>query len=267
MKIISISTICAVFILLTTCSDGLLDISPVLDNRWDPENPAYTGLPAIPADGLIAEYLFNGNANDTSGNGKHCTGTEGAYMTDRLGNLNSAISFDGTDDYLVVADTDIGKFIVNGSSTVSFWFKSAIGNGTIFGHSTYYNDYGWKLCTASNGDDLEFSDDEYSTEVDFGSYDDVTDGNWHHIILMNTGFVITFYIDGSIENVSYDTNDIAYGAADTLYFFIGARYTNRDYDADVLGRFFTGVMDDIRVYNRNLTEDEMLALLLEGNAE
>ena len=50
----------------------------------------------VPADGLVAYYPFNGNANDESGNGNHGT-VNGAILTsDRDGNENSSYLFDNS---------------------------------------------------------------------------------------------------------------------------------------------------------------------------
>ena len=57
-------------------------------------------------DGLVAYYPFNGNANDESGNGNDGS-VNGATLTeDRFDNENSAYSFDGVNDYIVVNDSD-----------------------------------------------------------------------------------------------------------------------------------------------------------------
>jgi hypothetical protein len=52
--------------------------------------------------GLVAQYYFNGNANDTSGNGHNGTVYGATPTTDRFGNPNSAFHFDGIDDYVGV---------------------------------------------------------------------------------------------------------------------------------------------------------------------
>jgi len=57
----------------------------------------------ITRDGLVAEYLFNGNADDTSGNGFHGVVQGATPAADRLGNPNSACAFDGMDDWIVVS--------------------------------------------------------------------------------------------------------------------------------------------------------------------
>lgn len=263
MKKIIAAIMVAFIVILGSCSEGLWQIRPSFDNRYDPENPDYS-IPEIPTDGLIAEYLFSGNPNDSSGYGYNLTGTAGTYVADRLGNGDSALGFDGT--YLIGPDSSIGKFRANGSETISFWFKSAVKNGTIFGHSSFYDNYGWKLCTALYTDDLEFSSDRLSDEVSIGSL--AADGEWHHVLLMNDGSFINFYLDGNDQSQRFQVAEIEYSLnQDELYFFIGARHTNWVGETPTIGRFFTGVLDDIRIYNRNLTEDEILALVLEGVIE
>ncbi|MBF0232848.1 MAG: hypothetical protein HQK65_07400 [Desulfamplus sp.] len=56
----------------------------------------------VPRDGLVAEYLFGGNANDSSGNGNHGAVNGATLTTDRFGNSNSAYNFDGVNDYCIV---------------------------------------------------------------------------------------------------------------------------------------------------------------------
>ena len=56
-------------------------------------------------DGLMAYYPFTGNANDSSGNENHGTVNGATLTTDRLGNANSAYSFDGEDDYIKVPNS------------------------------------------------------------------------------------------------------------------------------------------------------------------
>jgi hypothetical protein len=53
--------------------------------------------------GLVAQYLFDGNANDSSGNGHNSTVNGATLAADRFGNPNSAYNFDGADDYIRIA--------------------------------------------------------------------------------------------------------------------------------------------------------------------
>ena len=56
----------------------------------------------ITRDKLVAEYLFNGNADDTSGNGFHGIVKGATPGPDRFGRSNSAYTLDGKDDYIIV---------------------------------------------------------------------------------------------------------------------------------------------------------------------
>ena len=79
----------------------------------------------VPSDGLVAYYPFNGNANDESGNGNHGTVTDATLTHDRFDNENSAYSFDGDGDYIVTnSNVGIGQTIL----TFSFWAKTEYGS-------------------------------------------------------------------------------------------------------------------------------------------
>jgi hypothetical protein len=54
----------------------------------------------LPGPGLVARYHFNGNTNDSSGNNYHAVNFGAQFVKDRNGNPNSALYFDGVNDYL-----------------------------------------------------------------------------------------------------------------------------------------------------------------------
>ncbi len=75
-------------------------------------------------DGLVAYFPFNGNTNDESGNGHHGAENGGVSLAeDRFGASNSAYFFDGTDDYISVADHENLQLGSNGS--ITFWVSAA----------------------------------------------------------------------------------------------------------------------------------------------
>ena len=59
----------------------------------------------VPANGLVAYYPFNGNANDETGNGHQGVVSGSTLSTDRKGAPNSAYSFNGVDNYISVKDS------------------------------------------------------------------------------------------------------------------------------------------------------------------
>ena len=70
--------------------------------------------------GLIAYYPFNGNAHDETGNGYDGTVSGATLSDDRFGNLQSAYSFDGVNDKIVIGQEP--NFPAWGTYAVSVWF-------------------------------------------------------------------------------------------------------------------------------------------------
>src|SRR5215212_9357905 len=76
--------------------------------------------PYIPANGLVAWYPFNGNANDESGNGNNGVVNGAALTSDRLGNLNAAYDFNGVNNYISVTGNSSLHNIAD-SMSCSIW--------------------------------------------------------------------------------------------------------------------------------------------------
>ncbi len=75
-------------------------------------------------DGLLGYYPFNGNAYDESGNGNNGNVSDATLTEDRFGNPNSAYSFDGVDDYILIPNRKAFNFLHNGNNfTISLWLK------------------------------------------------------------------------------------------------------------------------------------------------
>ena len=74
----------------------------------------------IPADGLVAWYPFNGNANDESGNGNNGTVNGATLTADRFGNAQSCYSFNGNSWIEVLNSPSLNS----ASVSISGWFNS-----------------------------------------------------------------------------------------------------------------------------------------------
>ncbi|MFM7978911.1 MAG: hypothetical protein ACKPKO_06305, partial [Candidatus Fonsibacter sp.] len=72
----------------------------------------------MPTNGLVGWWPFNGNANDESGNNHNGTVNGATLTSDRFGNVNSAYSFDGINDYIVTSNINNG---IPGDYTLSVW--------------------------------------------------------------------------------------------------------------------------------------------------
>ncbi|MDP4814427.1 MAG: LamG domain-containing protein, partial [Saprospiraceae bacterium] len=210
----------------------------------------------IPANGLVGWWPFNGNANDESGNGNHGT-VNGANLTsDRFMNNNSAYAFDGQNDFIQVEDADILDLTSN--YTLSGWYltnsplqidQTLLGKGRI--------DVGTGYQLIING---------YETLIQFG-YNDGSGLNggatvkastytqgWHLLTGTYDGVSAKLYIDGSLVssvNVKYSLQK------STQPLLFGNETKN-------LSRFFNGNIDDIAIWNRALSENEIKSLYNAG---
>ena len=72
--------------------------------------------------GLVGDYQFSGNSQDSSGNNNHGTVFSASLTTDRFGNTASAYSFNGIDSYISLGNQAAFNF-GSGSFSISTWVK------------------------------------------------------------------------------------------------------------------------------------------------
>jgi hypothetical protein len=169
------------------------------------------------------------------------------------GQIGNALSFDGTNDYVNLGNN--GSLQLTGDMTITVWAKLATGNtGNYYGIAGKYR---------SSGSYAGFALTRHSSNYFYfwtanGSADYVasnttyTDTNWHHIVGVRRSGTTYLYIDG-VQQTATNTRAIS-DSGD--YAFIGRQYS--DYD----GRYFNGIIDDVRIYNRALTAVEIAQLAL-----
>jgi hypothetical protein len=219
--------------------------------------------------GLVAQYLFNGNANDSSGNG-HDGAVTGATLTaDRYGNPNSAYSFDGIDDYINVAyssDFQLQTF------TVSAWIypdvdleasptaNAIVTRGEDFttdeaalylgvAHSSHPAATGALLFYEDSGDNEQYFDTGYYPST----------GAWTNITATRSaGDDVALYVNGSLIGSWSSTADPTTNCLQDLV--IGAYWYVPTPATAQLSGLFTGGIDDVVIYDRVLSPSEIKEL-------
>ena len=200
-------------------------------------------------DGLVAYYPFNGNANDASENANHGTVHGATLIEDRFGNSNSAYSFDGNNDYIITNYTpsqNLGTIF-----SISSWIKW---NGSTGNHQRIVtkwqegnigsHEYALYLCGGSNNISLAVGSGRIRSEFI------PTPGTWHFVTTTSNGSFAKIYIDGSLVfEKSYNTS-IVYDQEPLIIGGGGTQYSMPRY-------IFNGVLDDIRIYNRVLSDSEI----------
>ena len=217
-----------------------------------------TSTTAPPRDGLVVELLFDDSARDTSGVGHHGV-VHGATPTpDRFGRSGAACLFDGADDYIVIAPPPR----LNAEQlAISVWAR--------FEESRTDLD-GWTNCVVcqDDGNDRDQSRRIFQLSVnqarivwhrmtnarDPVSRRSIRLGAWHHIVASVDGGRHCLYVDGVLQDSVRHT--LRTHADEPIY--IGRKGTPEPYF------FFHGAIDDLRIYERALTRNDVLALYHEG---
>jgi len=200
----------------------------------------------VPTDGLVGYWPFNGNANDESGNENNGTVNGATLTTDRNGNENSSYSFSGS-NISVPITANLHNLPIR---TFSCWFYA---NGEQSGGRIYETTYLNGGIAMSNGNILDAWYYNGANECNVININTGTLNQWHNLVYISDGNTGdgTIYLDGifnsSRTGVHYNSPQIWQG--EFIRFGLGAS-----------GEIFNGDIDDIAIYNRALTQEEISAL-------
>ena len=207
----------------------------------------------VPTDGLVAYYPFNGNANDESGNGNHGTVNGATLTSDRNDVQNSSYSFDGLDDYISInSNNNQLDFFGNCCITISAWIKldNADNQYSILTNSDYNNIHQQYALKVESNSKLYFLAGDKLFESNGINYSssNINNGQWAHTLVSYDGNKLKLYLNG---NLDYENQIIDnFPESPSSVAFIGNSWgANND--------FFPGQIDDVSIWNRALTEQEI----------
>ena len=214
-------------------------------------------------DGLVAYYPFNGNANDATGNGHDGTVSGATLTADRFGNPNSAYSFDGIDDHIGVTYADAFQLP---SLTLSVWVRPSV---DLLTSSTNYmailtrgEDSTWDYAAfglfakaGSNGVSAHYEDNSdvsYFYNTNYYPQPNI----WTHLVATkNSNEELNIYSNGQLLQTWDPTPQITTNCFQDLT--IGAYLPNPPSPPYDLVNFFHGSLDDVMIYDRVLSADEI----------
>ena len=202
----------------------------------------------VPKDGLVGYWPFNGNANDESGNGNHGTVNGATLTADRNGVANSAYSFDGDNDWInaEMKQSIKTKFSFSFWLNINEWKESGIINS----RTSYYNATHFDLfsnyimiCLGKENSDKSLTCENINKKIEIN--------NWNNIILSFDGSNMKVYKNNQLFfSITLISNE---AFIDKLLDFGRDNWTGGK-------RYFNGQLDDISIYNRALSEQEVKQL-------
>ena len=180
-------------------------------------------------------------------------GTSAAWTNGASGKINSSINFDGSDDYITINDSPNIRFNTNDFS-ITAWVKHASnlnsihrgiftkGNTSTGGFSLYIN-YDTRKLRFINQNSITIDSNQI-----------IADNSWHHVVASRNSNDLILYVDGKLDNSSpgYFSDLNLNNSATAL---IGLRDGNR---------YFNGQIDDIRIYNYALTDEQVKTVYNNG---
>jgi prepilin-type N-terminal cleavage/methylation domain-containing protein len=207
--------------------------------------------------GLIANAATIGLA-DESGNNNNCiaSNVNGTGFLWAGGKKGGGIYFDGIDDYLDCGN-GAGIDFSTGDFSVSFWMKVTTAQDGDYiidkGTGSYVDGYGVAIGVGSAGK-IDFATDggggDGAGRWDLASTTSYVVDTWYYVSAVRISGLKKLYINGVLENSTSETRELS-DTSHSLYM------GQADVDS---AKWFNGTIDEVRIYNRALTIDEIKLL-------
>lgn len=236
-------------------STALLSILILLSTQIFAQSPV--------TQGLVAWYPFTGSASDLSGNQLNGTVMGATLTTDRFGNSNAAYHFNAADTQYILVPHDT-LLNMSGSVSAAFWvYKTSYGGPdsstaimSVFHKGRdVHNSFGFYT--------VHFTDRFYVRNfgIDGANTDPVSSitlDTWHFVVGVHDMALneIRLYVDGVLKQTMPGVN---YSGNTQHPLVIGRHYKESDGTGGAAFPF-DGKIDDLRLYNRVLSHQEILEI-------
>lgn len=196
---------------------------------------------------MVGYWEFEGNTNDSSGNGNNGTLMDNATYGD--GVFGQAISLDGRQDYALVGNES--NFDITDKITVAAWIKMPVitaGPSTIVSKGNN----AWRLQVW--GYYRIRLDCDGVWPGDLNAEVMLDDHQWHHVAGVYDGTKLSIYVDGVTKasqkaSGSINTNDYPLSIGD---------------NSGLLGREWRGFIDEVAIFDHALSATEIAKLYCQG---
>jgi len=205
-------------------------------------------------DDLVSYWQFDGNLTDVAGghNGTYVGNTTDTYATGMFG---SGIDLDGGSEYIQVNDESAYDFAAAGNGfTISLWTKVNAFDGLFQTLIAKGEGSEFRVHRRLTQDNLSFA----AAAREIESATNVNDGQFHHVVAIFTVGPnrLAFYVDGIRVDSGFpgqlSDNDLPLAIGDNID---PAATSNRQWE---------GIIDDVGIWGRALTDAEVQTLWANG---
>ena len=220
----------------------------------------------VPLSGLAAWYSFDGDANDDSGGSNHGTVSGATLTAGKLGNANTAYSFDGLSNTISLVDPFLG-----GTQNTAFTFHTLVNLDSINSTQVIWSktlSWGEISFAITNLNEVSFgwanslTGNKYSTI--YSQPNVIQPNEWYDIVVTFENSVGQIYLNG----VPITTN-LQWTAQGGSSLSTTQIETSCDFSQDANsskigtyqnGLFFNGKIDEFGVWDRALSLQEVASL-------
>lgn len=217
--------------------------------------------------GLVAHWNFNGNANDATGNGHNGTATNVTYAAGSQGTPGTAALFNGTNSFITVpyhSSFNLTSFTVCAKVKIHGYYTGTCQGNIIFqrgadfqsGHYTLqFSDNMFNSCQVSDTSKHCFYShvrNKVPLNTTLQYQPTIVSGRWYCVISTFHDDTMRVYVDGVLKN----TVQLSSGA-------LGTSTDGISIGASRMGSYIAypywlnGLIDDLRLYNRALSQNEV----------
>ena len=204
----------------------------------------------VPRNGLIGEFLFNGNLKDTCGTNNGIN--HGAIATyDRFNKPNYSYYFNGDNTFIEIPHSN--SVNVNNIYSISLWIMPDFScyYGAILSKSEKGNDQCFLMYDNGGVNYVQNYKDSW-----LNAHGTIQPNEWNHIVIVVDLNKIFIYINGQLFNKMPHICSQTQKNSRPLYIGMSQRDIN-------VNKYYKGLIDDIRIYNRVLTKEEVEILFSE----
>ncbi len=210
----------------------------------------------LPANGLVGWWPLSGNAIDSSGNTNNGSTYNVSFGNDRFGTPNKAAYFNGSSSYIEVPNSS--SLSLSSAYSISLWFKAAqwsflspIDEHALVSKIVDGNWYGgYEIRQGGTAGGVHHTGN-INGNFYIGAIGADT-GIWYNVITTFNGNTVKFYLNGILRDSIYSPGNIQTSTTPLRF--------GRRGGAGYYNCWYNGLIDDVAIWNRALSSQEIQSL-------